>query len=89
MLRHMREELGAEVVLVEGGPSLNGLLVEHDLLDELFLTVGPVIVGGEHSLTAVETSTKPSIAGLRRLTLRSAAANPETGELYLRYAIKR
>ena len=88
MLRHMREALGAEVVLVEGGPSLNGLLVERDLLDELFLTVGPVIVGGDHPLTAVENGTAPSIAGLRRLTLRSAAANPETGELYLRYAIE-
>ncbi|MGV9797179.1 pyrimidine reductase family protein [Mycobacterium sp. NPDC003449] len=33
-------------VLTEGGPSLLSLLIEHDLLDELCLTVAPVLVGG-------------------------------------------
>ena len=33
-------------VLCEGGPTLNGALLEHDLVDALFLTVAPVLVGG-------------------------------------------
>ena len=33
-------------VLTEGGPSLLGLLIEEDLLDELCLTIAPVLVGG-------------------------------------------
>lgn len=38
---------GADVVLVEGGPTLNGAVVEADLLDELCLTLSPLIIGGD------------------------------------------
>ncbi len=38
---------GAEVVLCEGGPRLLGQLHELGLLDELFLTLAPRLVGGE------------------------------------------
>ena len=37
---------GVDVALVEGGPSLNGQLVEHDLVDELCLSVAPTLAGG-------------------------------------------
>ncbi len=33
-------------VLVEGGPAILGLLIEHDLLDELCITIAPLLVGG-------------------------------------------
>ncbi|MDV3125023.1 pyrimidine reductase family protein [Mycobacterium sp. 21AC1] len=33
-------------VLTEGGPQLLSLLIENDLLDELCLTIAPVLVGG-------------------------------------------
>ena len=33
-------------VLTEGGPLFLGLLIEDDLLDELCLTVAPLLVGG-------------------------------------------
>ncbi|MFV8052544.1 pyrimidine reductase family protein [Mycobacterium sp. 48b] len=33
-------------VLTEGGPALLSMLIENDLLDELCLTVAPVLVGG-------------------------------------------
>lgn len=39
-------ELGAQVVLCEGGPTLNGALAEVGLIDELCLTVAPTFVGG-------------------------------------------
>ncbi len=48
MLAHMRFELGANLVLVEGGPTLNGLLFAESLVDELFVTVGARIAGGSH-----------------------------------------
>jgi len=38
---------GCGVILVEGGPTLNGALVEADLLDELCLTLSPLVVGGD------------------------------------------
>ncbi|MCB0978287.1 MAG: dihydrofolate reductase family protein [Acidimicrobiales bacterium] len=37
---------GAQVVLVEGGPSLNGAFLGADLVDELDLTTSPALVGG-------------------------------------------
>ena len=40
-------ERGARVVLCEGGPSLNGHLVRADLVDELCLTLAPLIAGGD------------------------------------------
>ena len=42
-------ELGARVgpvILAEGGPTLNGQLVAADVLDELCITVSPLVVGG-------------------------------------------
>ncbi len=38
---------GAAVVLAEGGPSLNGQLVAGDSIDELCLTVSPLLIGGD------------------------------------------
>ena len=87
MLRHMRGELGAEVVLVEGGPSLNAELFAGGLVDEYFLTIGPLIVGGDHTLTPVGGAQPPSLASTARLELLSSVHNPETSELYLRYRV--
>lgn len=87
MLRHMRHELCAEVLLVEGGPTLNAGLFALGAVDEFFLTVGPVIVGGRDTLTAVEGSRAFSPEQMQRLELVSAAPNPETSEIYLRYRV--
>lgn len=40
-------QLDAEFVQAEGGPSLNGLLTDADLIDELNLSLSPQIVGGD------------------------------------------
>jgi riboflavin biosynthesis pyrimidine reductase len=39
-------ERGVRRVLCEGGPTLNAALLEAGLVDELFLTVAPRLVGG-------------------------------------------
>jgi len=36
---------GYNVLLTEGGPHLMGQLIEHKLLDEMFLTISPVVAG--------------------------------------------
>ena len=85
MFRHMRTTLRAEVVLVEGGPTLNADLFGRGLVDEYFVTLGPVVVGGAETLTPVEGSHTPTLESVTRLTLLSAVRNTDTGELYLRY----
>jgi riboflavin biosynthesis pyrimidine reductase len=46
VLRHLRAD-GAAVVTCEGGPTLNGDLIAHDLIDEWDLTVSPLLVSGD------------------------------------------
>ena len=46
-LREATRQLGAGVVLSEGGPELNAQLIADDLVDELCLTTSPVLVGGD------------------------------------------
>ncbi|MGH9210025.1 MAG: dihydrofolate reductase family protein [Acidimicrobiales bacterium] len=45
-LRLLRRDYDARMLLVEGGPTVNAQLVEHDLVDELCLTISPLLVGG-------------------------------------------
>lgn len=85
MLRHMRDELGATRVLVEGGPTLNGMLFDHGFVDEYFLTIGPRVVGGDETLTPVRSRRESTAEQVQQLTLVSAVPNPATGEIYLRY----
>jgi len=41
----LREELGIQYLLCEGGPTLYGNLARADLIDEKFLTIAPIEVG--------------------------------------------
>lgn len=71
-------EAGHDVVLCEGGPSLLGELLAHDVVDELCLTLAP-IVGGDPLPVAVV----PPGAGTARLRL--AHVLEAEGSLFLRY----
>ena len=70
---------GVERLLCEGGPTLNRALLAEGLLDELFLTLAPV-VAGEEAAPAIIAPGEPA-----RLSLRSVAT--ADGELYLRYSV--
>jgi len=89
MLKHMRQELGARVLLLEGGPTLNAEFWARGFIDEFFLTLGPVIVGGRDTLTAVEGPRSFTRQELPHLELLSALPNEETHEVYLRYRRRR
>jgi riboflavin biosynthesis pyrimidine reductase len=69
---------GAKVVLCEGGPGLLGDLVAADRLDELCLTMAPVM-GGD----PLPIATVPLGHDLRRFTLGSVTTDADT--LFLRY----
>ncbi len=45
-LLSLLHQQGHQVVVAEGGPTLNGALVAADLIDELCLTLDPMVVGG-------------------------------------------
>jgi riboflavin biosynthesis pyrimidine reductase len=77
-LRRLRDR-GADVVLCEGGPTLLGELVAAGLLDELCLTITPVMGGDPLPL-----SIAPKGAGLARFGLSHALVDDD-GTLFLRY----
>ena len=85
-LRILQAEHGVETIVVEGGPSLNHALISHDLVDELFLTVAPELLGGsaDQTLTLLkgpELTIRPT---LELLSIYSAGS-----ELFLRYSLIR
>lgn len=73
---------GVESVLCEGGPSLNRALLAAGLLDELFLTLSPLITGDDTQPAIVMGGALPAPVPL---ALRSVAT--ADGELYLRYSV--
>jgi riboflavin-specific deaminase-like protein len=46
-LTWLRREKRVRTVVCEGGPTLLRALIEQDLLDEIYLTIAPLIFGGE------------------------------------------
>ena len=80
-----RQELGVRRLLVEGGPTLNQAMLTAGLVDELFLTVAPRLVGGR-SLAIVDADVPPTpdLATLRLLSICS-----HQSELFLRYRVRR
>ncbi|MEP6870748.1 MAG: dihydrofolate reductase family protein [Anaerolineaceae bacterium] len=89
MLKHMRQQLGVGVLVVEGGPTINAQMYALGAVDEYFLTLGPVIVGGRDTLTAVEGPAAFSRTEVKHLELVAAVPNPETSEVYVRYRVRR
>ncbi|MEA2408583.1 MAG: hypothetical protein QOE69_2702, partial [Thermoleophilaceae bacterium] len=52
-LAELQAEHGIRSILCEGGPTLNSFLFAAGLVDELFLTLNPKVLGGASALTIV------------------------------------
>jgi riboflavin biosynthesis pyrimidine reductase len=79
--------LGGSTVLTEGGPRLLGVLVADNALDELFLTVSPVLAG------RAETSRSGLVAAQELLPARAEQAElvsvrRRASYLFLRYRLR-
>jgi riboflavin-specific deaminase-like protein len=82
-LERLRADHGARSVLCEGGPTLLGALLVEELVDELFLSLAPCLVGG-HGPAVVEGPALPAPA-----ELDPAWVLESEGVLFLRYLVKR
>ncbi len=83
-LAALARDFGLRRAVLEGGPSLNAAMLAAGLVDEIFCTIAPRVLGGP-ALTMV-AGTTPLPGGLRELELLSAFAYQ--GELYLRYSVR-
>jgi 2,5-diamino-6-(ribosylamino)-4(3H)-pyrimidinone 5'-phosphate reductase len=85
LLQRLKER-GVESALLEGGGELNWGFVRDDLLDELYVTIAPVLLGGREAPTLLEGE------GLRmddQRRLRLADVLREGDEIYCRYVVER
>jgi riboflavin-specific deaminase-like protein len=85
-LRVLITERGVEAIVVEGGPGLNHALISRHLVDELFLTVAPELLGG----TADQTLTMlrgPEIPARDRPALDLVSIHLAENELFLQYSV--
>ena len=83
VMRHLRKDFGIRSLLCEGGPTVFGSLLDERLVDELFLTLAPKLVGGGPSPTI---SNGPELMELQPTELVWALEND--GALYLRYWLR-
>jgi riboflavin biosynthesis pyrimidine reductase len=70
-------------VLTEGGPAILGLFTAADLLDELCVTVAPVLVGGQAQRIVTGSGQ------VRTPLHRSHVLTDDDGYLYCRYVRSR
>jgi riboflavin-specific deaminase-like protein len=81
-LRTLRIDHDVRWLLCEGGPTVLSALLQERLVDELFVTVAPKLVGGG---TGPTITTGPELAEPQELSLSWLLARPPV--LYARYAI--
>jgi riboflavin-specific deaminase-like protein len=73
---------GIRALLCEGGPTLLGALLADGLVDELFLTVAPLLTGDEDEPAIVAGGRLPEAVEMELLSVLRAG-----GELMLRYGL--
>jgi riboflavin-specific deaminase-like protein len=84
LMAHLRQQCGIRSVLCEGGPTLNSFLLAAGLVDELFLTLNPKLVGGAAALTIVAGR---ELVEPEELALMSVAEGG--GELFTRWRVQK
>jgi riboflavin-specific deaminase-like protein len=80
-LETLRRKHDVRTVLLEGGPTLLGAMFEAGAVDELFLTLAPLIVGGGPEVGLIEGAALPEPLGLDLVSVLE-----DEGCLFLRYA---
>lgn len=80
---HQLKEEGIDRLLVEGGPTLLTQFFEEDLIDELFLTIAPTVIGHDAATLTLTTGHRFPANSLLRFRLISHVAAGD--ELYLHY----
>lgn len=83
VLHTLRREHGVETLLCEGGPTLFGALLEAGLVDELLLTLAPVLTGGASGPAVVSGPPPEAPVGLEM-----AGALEHDGTVFLRYGVR-
>jgi riboflavin-specific deaminase-like protein len=79
----LRREHGVRSILCEGGPGLNAALLHEGLVDELFLSLAPMLAGGA-GLGLVSGEALPEALDFELVTLFDSGE-----DVFMRYRLKR
>ncbi|MBM3213866.1 hypothetical protein FJZ36_03000 [Candidatus Poribacteria bacterium] len=83
---YLAERHGVRSILLEGGSETSGAFLEAGLIDEVYLTLCPVLVGGRDVPTPIGGDGLPLERAAR---LRLISTRIEEGELFLHYRVER
>ncbi len=86
-LRWLRQEWNVKRLLCEGGGEINSALFQQNLVDEIYLTLAPVLFGGRDAPTLVDGVGAGKLADATRLKMKFADRAGD--ELYLVYSVRR
>jgi riboflavin-specific deaminase-like protein len=86
-LRWLREEWKVKRLLCEGGGELNGAMFQQRLVDELYLTICPLIFGGRTAPTLADGDGIADLAAALRLRLDRMERHQD--ELYCVYRVRK
>jgi 2,5-diamino-6-(ribosylamino)-4(3H)-pyrimidinone 5'-phosphate reductase len=70
-LRWLRKKWGVKRLLCEGGGEVNAGLFEAGLVDEVYHTLSPLVVGGRNAPTMADGNAFPTLASAAGLRLKS------------------
>jgi riboflavin biosynthesis pyrimidine reductase len=84
-LGELRARFAVETLLCEGGPHLNSKLLEEGLVDELFLSLSPTLVGGDTTGESLRIVSGPELDPPAGLELVGALEHES--HLFLRYRV--
>jgi len=70
-LRWLRKKWGVKRLLCEGGGEVNAGLFEEGLVDEVYHTLSPLVLGGRNAPTMADGNGFPTLASAAKLKLKS------------------
>ena len=82
-------ERGNELILSEGGPTLFGSLLAAQLVDELYLTISPLLAGRSQSAARHSLIEGTELLPLHRSRSRLLGIRSHGDHLFLRYGLER
>jgi riboflavin biosynthesis pyrimidine reductase len=84
-MSQLREDHGVRTLLCEGGPHLNAQLLSEGLVDELFLSLSPLLAAGDTTSEALRILSGPELDP--PVTLDLVSAFEHDSHLFLRYRV--
>jgi len=84
-LFNMLYKMGYRKILIEGGGELNWSCLRGGIVNELIITIAPIVLGGRNAITLVEGKGYPIISQGIKLKLTKITQNKNDNEITLYY----